>query len=101
MKGSLMESQWRTVQIFLSPRCNVFEAEVDQSNGAVRCNCPGFKARSTCKHTRFVKARIEGNNGTYPLMLSTRTPKDRVSIATRSRSEFRDFVIKYGRIEVL
>lgn len=96
-----MDSQWRTVQIFLSPRCNVFEVEINQSSGTVRCNCPGHKSRSTCKHVRFVKARIQGNGGTYPLMLSVKTPKDGASLAARSRSDFRDFVLKYGRIEVL
>lgn len=101
MKGSLMDSTWRTVQIFLSPSCSIFEAEVDQSSGKVRCNCPAHSARSTCKHTRFVKARITANNGTYPMMLDANTPRGAATSAHRSAEEFRQFVVKYGRIEVL
>ena len=67
----------------------------------MRCNCPGFRARSSCKHTRFVKARMVANNGTYPLVVSNKADERAAKVAQRSQRNFREFVLKYGKIEVL
>jgi hypothetical protein len=101
----MMESsveQSRLIQIFLSPAASpgpcIFE--VSSNNGKLYCTCPGFNGRSTCKHTRFVKARIESNGGTYPLeILKSATPTD-AQLAESSPEAFRDFVIRFAKIEV-
>lgn len=95
-----MNSPWRTVQIFLSPRCAVYEAQINQSSGVVRCNCPAYSSRGACTHERFVKSRAMTNGGTYPVQVTGRTP-ERFRPDSKSAEEFRDFVLKYGRIEVL
>jgi len=100
MKDSTMAKQeWRTVQFFLSPR-GVFEVEVDLESDNVRCTCPGYEARKACKHVRTVSARAEKNDGVYPLKISSRAPAHESANALNSPDTFREFVIKYGYVEV-
>jgi hypothetical protein len=104
MKGRRVEDEkLRLVQVFLSqnktPGPGVYEVSVDDDT-KLYCNCPGFSSRGICKHTRFVKSRIENNNGTYPLEISSKATQDDADNARHSNQAFREFVIKFGRIEV-
>jgi hypothetical protein len=100
MKDSTMaKSEWRTVQFFLSPR-GVFEVSIDIEGDDVRCTCPGFESRNICKHSRAVISRATKNDGVYPLKVSSRAPAHETASATSSAETFREFVIKYGYIEV-
>jgi hypothetical protein len=47
-----------------------------------------------------VQARIDSNNGAYPLAISDRATKEDALKAKESNLEFREFVIKFGKIEV-
>jgi len=93
----------KLIQVFLSqtqsPGPGIYEVSGDEQ-GTLFCTCPGFRGRSTCKHSRFVKSRIDGNNGTYPLEISSRATEEDAAKAKKSAQNFREFVIKYGRIEV-
>jgi len=93
----------RLIQVFLSqtktPGPGIYEVSGD-TQGNLACTCPGFKGRNTCKHSRFVKSRIESNNGSYPLEISSRATEEEASKAKKSEKDFREFIIKYGRIEV-
>lgn len=94
----------KLVQVFLSqtqsPGPGIFEVSVDDNN-KLYCTCPGFRGRSTCKHVKFVSARIKANGGdTYPLEFSSRAQADDIASAKTSKEAFRDFVIKFGKIEV-
>ena len=97
----MVDSRWRTLQVFLSPKIGVYEVEINRANKNLRCSCPGWRARGECKHTRFVKNRIEANKGTYPLDLTQRKATKNFDLAEASEEEFRDFVLTYGHIEVL
>lgn len=92
-------TEWRTVQFFLSPR-GVFEVEIDLNSDDVRCTCPGFDSRNVCKHTRQVIAKAKRNGGVYPLKVSSRATQQESSHANDSSETFREFVIKYGYVEV-
>jgi len=98
-----MTSKAKLLQVFLSknttPGPGVFEVSVDESDNLF-CNCPGFSSRRTCKHVKFVLTRIEENGGTYPLEISNRATPDDAEAAKYSHIAFRDFIIKYGKIEV-
>lgn len=98
-----MEEGERLVQVFLSqtstPHPGIYEVSVKE-NGTLTCTCPGFRARLVCKHVKFVKARIETNNGTYPLEISYRATDVEADKARESNTAFREFVIKFGKIEV-
>lgn len=104
MKGRKMEDdKLRLVQVFLSntktPGPGIYEVTVDKDD-VLHCTCPGYVSRKNCKHTRFVKSRIEHNNGNYPLEISSRATQDDADSAQSSNKAFREFVIKFGRIEV-
>ena len=91
------------MKVFLSPNTNpgpgIFEVSEDDS-GALFCTCKNFKARNACKHAMFVQTRIDANNGIYPLEISSRATKSDADEAKKSLQAFRDFVIRFGRIEV-
>jgi hypothetical protein len=101
MESSVEQS--RLIQIFLSPTATPGPAIFEVSStpeGELRCTCSGFRGRTTCKHTRFVKARITANQGTYPLEISPEATDEDAEKAKISPEAFRRFVIKYGKIEV-
>jgi hypothetical protein len=86
--------------MFLSPR-GVFEVELNMSTSSTRCTCPAYAARQFCKHTRWVESRMRNNGGTYPMSVSTRAPAVEATRANKSSAAFREFVVKYGKIEVI
>lgn len=101
MKEKLVAAEeWRTVQLFLTTR-GVYEVEVDLSSRDVRCNCQNFEARKSCKHAQLVAERMEDNGGTYPLKVSSKAPANEATKARESAKEFRDFVVHYGKVEVI
>jgi hypothetical protein len=94
---------YRLVQLFLSqsqtPGPSIYEVTTD-GTGKLFCTCPGYKGRNTCKHVKFVSARMDQNNGNYPLEISSRATKEDADKAKKSDDDFRDFIIKFGKIEV-
>lgn len=93
-------SEWRTLQLFLSTR-GVFEVELNMDDSQLRCTCPGFVNRNYCKHSRWVQSKMRSNGGTYPMHVSTRAPAVEARKAHKSPEAFREFVLKYGKIEVI
>lgn len=96
-------TQKKLLQVFLSktqtPGPGVYEVSIDD-NDNLSCTCSGWTAKATCKHTRFVNARIESNGGTYPLEISDRASTEEADLAQRSDEAFRSFIIRFGKIEV-
>lgn len=95
------ETRWRTIQFFLLPTgsgvCEV-ESDVD---GHFKCSCRTYDSRGACRHIRFVQNRSKSNNGVYPLKVSKRASSKEIATAQRDPKQFREFVIKYGKVEVL
>jgi hypothetical protein len=96
--------EYRLLQVFLSPRSanpgpGIFEVSADVEKN-LRCTCPGFKSMGECRHTKFVYKRIEENDGIYPFELSEAVSKEETEKAFENASAFREFVLKYGKIEV-
>lgn len=92
----------RLVQVFLSPvrtSPNIYEVSSTKS-GELSCTCPSFVGKTSCKHTRFVKARIDANEGNYPLEISSRATDVDAERAKESPEAFREFIIKFAKIEV-
>lgn len=91
----------RLLQVFLSPTCRgIYEVTVDLENGRLRCNCPGFKARDTCKHRRWVQAR-QGEGGEYLVPLPPGVSESDIVAAGKDPETWRAFAIKTFRPEVL
>lgn len=97
----MAKSDWRTIQFFLSTR-GVFEVQIDLESDGARCNCPEFISKDSCKHSRYVVSKIKGNNGIYPMKVSSRASKEEIKRANQSTAdEFREFVVNFSKIEVL
>jgi hypothetical protein len=104
MKENKVSSDLKLVQVFL-PQTEVsapgiYEVSVGEPN-EFYCTCPGFISRMKCKHITFVKARISTNNGNYPLEISSRATPEDAEKAKESNREFREFIIKFGKVEVI
>jgi hypothetical protein len=95
--------EMRLVQIFLggsgTPGPGIYEVSITTDKTFI-CTCPGYAGRSSCKHTKFVSARITQNKGTYPLEISTRVTPEDAERAQASADSFREFIIRFGKIEV-
>jgi hypothetical protein len=101
MKGSKMDINWRTVQMFIGDD-GVCEVQVDSDNHSkARCTCPNFMRIGKCKHVRHVKRQMEDNNGHYTVVVPDRISDEEASEAMRSPEDFRSFLIKHARVEVL
>ena len=97
-------SNLRLIQVFLSSKAgpsgpSIFEVSGDDSFNFV-CTCPGYAVRKTCRHITFVKARLEANNGKYPLEIPPTVSQDDIKKAMSSSETFREFLLKHGKIEV-
>jgi len=93
-------SYWQATQLFLSDT-GVHEVEVNVSSSKLRCNCSGYSSRSSCKHVRFVRTRMDDNDGIYPTEISTKASKLDTAVASKDPKAFRQLLINYGKIEVL
>lgn len=91
---------WMITQIFLSDT-GVHEVHVNNLSHKLRCNCPGFETRATCKHARFVQTRMDKNGGIYPVEISNRVDRDTSIMASEDPVAFRKLLISYGKIEAL
>lgn len=101
MKGQRMESPWRTVQQFISYQgSGIFEVEVNTDTSEVRCNCPVWAKRGSCKHAVFVNLRIK-DHGHYSILIPNEVPEEEALEANETPQKFREFIVKYGKIEVL
>lgn len=101
MKGQQMSSAWRTVQLFISAQgAGIFEVEVETETKDTRCNCPVWSKRGSCKHIQFVNDKIK-YTGHYSIMVPNEIPEEMALDANTDAKKFREFVLKYAKIEVL
>ena len=101
MKGMSMSSPWRTVQQFISEQAvGIFEVEVNTDTKETRCTCPVWAKKNSCKHTQFVNFRIR-HTGHYSILIPTDVPEEMAFEASDDPEKFREFVVKYAKIEVL
>lgn len=94
----------RLIQVFLSqqegnPGPNIFEVSTDKEKH-LECNCPGFVVKQVCKHVKLVSARIELNGGVYPFEFADTVTTSQILSAMKTEMGFREFIIKYGKVEV-
>lgn len=101
MKEVNMSISWRTVQLFLEDN-GVCEVEIDQDNKSrVRCNCPAFSKVSRCKHVKHVREQMATNQGHYSIQIPLDIDETEAIAAIDNAEEFRNFVVKYGKVEVI
>ena len=101
MKEAAMDIQWRTIQLFLE-EYGIVEVELDQENNQrVRCTCPPFSKVARCKHTKYVKDSMEKNDGHYAIKIKADVDEKEAFKAMSNGESFRDFVVKYAKVEVI
>lgn len=102
-----MEKDWRTIQIFLGKNINkddcldIAEVSIHADGPSnIRCTCLVFERIGYCTHTIKVTKRIEKNNGSFGLMVPEHVSDELAFNAFTSAETSREFVIKYGKIEI-
>lgn len=102
-----MEQDWRTIQVFLGKNLDnkgapqIAEVSIHADGPSnIRCTCPTFDRIDYCPHTIKVTKRIERNNGSFGLLVPEDIPDDVAYSAFTSAESSREFVIKYGKIEI-
>lgn len=100
MKDVSMITDWRTIQLFLDVT-GVAEVQVDSLNpSSVRCDCKG-EGTTRCAHVKHVKKTMDANDGHYTIHIPVEVDEDITELAMGDSAAFRDFIIKYGKVEVL
>lgn len=101
MKAESMTNDWRTVQLFLGDN-GISEVEVNQHHkNQVRCTCAAFKLQSRCPHTKRVKKEMQANDGHYTVHIPVELDEAELVEAMETAEAFREFIIRYGKVEVL
>lgn len=87
----------KTIQFFVSTT-GVDEVLADKDSN-LTCTCEGFSARRKCKHVTWCELELE--NGTFPIQVDKATPDAAIKKAKESDEAFREFLIRYGKIEAI
>lgn len=98
------DETWRIAQVFLSSNpaaMGVFEVYISGDGEFVRCTCPGYASRTTCKHVDHVESVLEENDGEYVVTLDSGLDVSALNTDDISDEDWRDIVVKYGSVEVL
>ena len=103
-----MDNEWRTIQIFLGKdldkKGNLQVSEVSlhyDGPSTVRCTCEDFLEIEICLHVSFVMRRMEKNNGSFGLSVPENVPEELAYAAFTDSELSRNFVLRYGKIEVI
>lgn len=96
-----MDIDWRLVQLFLGED-GIAEVEIDAENSKrVRCTCQTFQNSARCKHARHVRKHMDENDGHYSIQIPLEIPDEEAAEAMSTAEGFRQFILKYGKIEVI
>lgn len=90
--------EWKTIQFFVSLN-GISEVQISNNNN-MRCTCEGFKIRKKCKHVVFCLNETN-DDFVYPIKIAEATPQEYIDRAKTSAEEFRNLLLKYGRILAL
>jgi hypothetical protein len=96
-----MSANWRTVQMFLSEN-GVYEVQLDiNDNTNIKCDCKTYKPKSWCKHAKFVRTKMDGNDGHFQIFIPEEIEDDEAYAVMTDAVKFREFIIKHGKVEVI
>lgn len=101
---TMSDKDVRLIQVFLAANSSdpvISYVSVNKKSKDISCTCAGFRGRQECKHVKFVQARVDRSSGTYPLELDPNAPDDAELLPDDDADTFREFVLKYGKIELI
>ena len=87
----------KTIQFFIGST-GVEEVKITSNNKFV-CTCDGFINRKKCKHITWIELQFEKD--TFPMQIDKATPDEAIKKARESNEAFREFLLRYGKIEVV
>lgn len=91
---------WRTVQFFLEDY-GVVETKINsEDTQQVVCDCPKFEMKQGCKHSRYVREKLDVN-GHYPITIPKDIEHDAVAEALQTPEGFRRFIMQYSKVRVI
>jgi hypothetical protein len=67
----------------------------------MKCSCGAFAISRKCKHLRYVRREIVRNGGKYSIKISADIDDEDIVDAMKTAASFREFVLRYAKIEVL
>ena len=101
MEEITMAPDWRTVQLFVGLE-GVSEVDLDAESGKkLRCTCASYRKASGCKHTKFVSKHMADNEGHYSIQVPNDVPDEDAILAMGNYEDFRQFIIKHAKVEVI
>jgi len=96
-----LDIEWRTVQLFLGSEGISEVALATHDTRKARCTCTAFSNSGRCKHIKFVKERLIEGDGNYNIQIPEDVPDEEAAEAMASLEDWREFVMKYGKIETI
>lgn len=103
-----MDENWRTIQMFIAGELNDKDAlEVSEVSihadgpSSIQCTCKDYRKLSMCKHVNYVAKKIEKNQGSFGLMIPEDIPDELAYLAFNDAESSRNFILHYGKIEVM
>jgi hypothetical protein len=101
MREQTVRQDWRTVQLFLT-KDYVAEVEVNSLNNIqIRCTCLNHSKLRGCNHVKYVKTHMMNNDGHYAIHIPEEVDEDVAQMAMTDSALFRQFIIDYGKVEVI
>jgi hypothetical protein len=103
-----MENDWRTIQLFLGKELNkkgelvVNEVSIHAEQAKnIKCTCYGYAKLGNCVHVKFVEDKMTINNGSFGLLVPEHVSNDLAHESFLDSESARNFILNYGKIEVL
>ena len=103
-----MEENWRIVQLFLGKTLTLKDslelhevAMLVTNSDVLKCTCASYKRYDSCTHTTHVSKKIKNNNGIFSLQVPEDFSDEEALEALESETSSRNFMINYGKIEVI
>lgn len=103
-----MENNWRTIQLFMARDLDnknaleVSEVSIhEDENSSIKCTCKNYLKHKLCKHVTYVRSKIEKNDGSFGLLIPENIPDEVAFLAFNDADSSRNFILNYGKIEVM
>lgn len=94
-------SEWLTIQLYVSDDgvCEVLGNHDDYRK--MRCTCSAWNPMGKCKHVKHMRKTMDENGGMLNVSIPETATEDEIDAARVSADNFRELMIKYGKIEYL
>ena len=101
---NMVDNSVKLLQQFLTtsagPGPSIVEVSLTDDRRVV-CNCLKFEPKQSCRHSRYIKALMDDNKGEYPYGTNSRATPEDIAKSKLSNKNFREFIVKFGSIEVI